>query len=104
MPENKTYSDIIKKERKVKVFGTSMIKGIRNKERFYLERCHAKSKSYFGATAKELKHNIQFLIQMDTPDIVVIHVGCNNIRPRQNQEKLTEEEVAKEIISIGSYC
>ena len=36
---------------------------------------------------------------MYTPDIVVIHGVCNNISPRQNQEKLTEEEIAKEIIS-----
>ena len=41
---------------------------------------------------------------MDTPDIVVIHGGCNDISPRQNQEKLTEEEIEKEIISVGSYC
>ena len=35
------------KGRKVKVFDTSMIKGIRNKEsNFYLERCHAELKSY----------------------------------------------------------
>ena len=59
-------------------------------------------------TAKELKHKHKriktFPIQIDTPDIVVIHGGCNDISPRQNQKKLTEEEIAKEIISIGSYC
>ena len=95
----------MKKGRKVKIFGVSMIKGIRQKEfDFYLEHCYAESKSYFGATAKELKHSIQFSIQVQTPDIVAIHGVCNNIGPRQNQEKLTEEEIAKEIISIGSYC
>ena len=41
---------------------------------------------------------------MYTPDIAVIYGVCNNISPRQNQEKLTEEEIAKKIISIGSYC
>ena len=41
---------------------------------------------------------------METPDIAVIHGGCNNIDPRQNQEKLAEEEIEKEIISIGPYC
>ena len=39
---------------------------------------------------------------MDTSDVVVIHGGCKDISPRQNQEKLTEEEIAKEIVSIGS--
>ena len=60
----------------MKIFGTSMIKGILNKKfNFYPEHCHAKLKSYAGATEKELKHNIQFPIQIDTPDIVVIHGG-----------------------------
>ena len=55
----------------MKVFGTSMIKGIRKKEfDFHLERCHAELKSHPEATAKELKYNIQFPIQIDTPDIV----------------------------------
>ena len=82
-----------------------MIKGIRNKEfNFHLEHCHAELKRYPGATAKELKRNIQFPIQIDTTGIVVIHAGCNNISPRQNQEKLTEKGIAKEILSIGSCC
>ena len=69
----------------MKVFDTSMIKGIRNKEsNFYLERCHAELKSYLWPTAKELKHNIQIPILMDTPDTAVIHGECNNTRPRQN--------------------
>ena len=93
----------------MKIFGTSTIKGTRNKEfNFYLERCQAELISYPEATAKELKHKHKriktFPIQIDTPDIVVIHGGCNDISPRQNQKKLTEEEIAKEIISIGSYC
>ena len=50
------------------ISGTSMIKGILNKEfNFYLECCHAELKSYPGATAKELKHNIQFPMQIVTP-------------------------------------
>ena len=86
----------------MKVFGSSMIKGIRSKEfNFYLERCHAELKSYPGATGKELKHNIQYPIQIDTPDIVVIHGGCNDISPRQNQTKLKEEEIVKKTISIS---
>ena len=37
----------------VKIFGASMIKGIRNKEfNFYLKRCHAELKSYPRANAK----------------------------------------------------
>ena len=80
-----------------------MIKGIRNREfNIYLERCHAELKSNPGATGNELKHKIQFPIQIDTLDIVLIHGRSNNISPRQNQEKLTEEEIANEIISIGS--
>ena len=54
MPENTTHGDIIKKERKMKMFRTSMIKCIRNKEfNFQLQRCHAELKTYAGATVKE---------------------------------------------------
>ena len=89
----------------MKIFGASMIKGIRNTESiFYLQRSHAELRSYAGAIEKELKHNIQFPIQIDTPDIAVTHGGSNYVSPRQNQEKLTEEKIANEIIRIGSYC
>ena len=37
----------------MKIFGTSMIKGIYNKEfNFHLERCHAELKNFAEATAK----------------------------------------------------
>ena len=36
---------------------------------------------------------------METPDIVVIQGECNDNSPSQNQEKLMEEEIAKEIIN-----
>ena len=89
----------------MKIFGASMIKGIRSTESiFYLQRSHAELRSYAGAIEKELKHNIQFPIQIDTPDIAVTHGGSNYVSPRQNQEKLTEEKIANEIIRIGSYC
>ena len=82
-----------------------MIKGICNKEfHFYLERCHVILKSYPGATAKEFKNYIQFPVQMDTPDVAVIHDGYSHTSHRQNEEKLTDEEIAKELISIGSHC
>ena len=82
-----------------------MVKGIRNKwSNFYRERCHAELKSYPYATAKELKLNIQFLTQIDTTDTVVTQGGWNDISPWQNQEKPTEEEIAKEIINVDSYC
>ena len=41
---------------------------------------------------------------MDKPDIIVIYDGCNDITPRKNQENLSEENIAKESISIVSYC
>ena len=38
IPGNTTYSDIINKGKKVKIFGTSMIKAIHNREfNFYLD-------------------------------------------------------------------
>ena len=105
VPGPSSYVDIVNNGKKVKIFGTSMIKGIRSKEfNSFLKGCQAEFKSYPGATIKELKHNIQFPLEIETPDTVLIHGGCNDISPRKNQEKLTEEEIANQIISIGLYC
>ena len=72
-----------------------MIRGIRRKEfNSYLKGCEVEFKNYPGATVKELKHNIQFPLEMDIPDAVLIHGGCNDISPWKNQEKLNEEEIA----------
>ena len=89
-------------KKKMKIFGVNMIKGIRNKEfNFYLERCHAQLKSYPGVTAKELKHNIQFPIQMDTPDIVVIHGGCNDVTPDKIKERLRKKKLQRKLLVLA---
>ena len=51
-----------------------------------------------------MKHNIQFYLHTDTPDIVILHTGCNDISPRRNQEKMTEEEIVKNIIETAQQC
>ena len=67
-----------------------MVQSIRDKEfNFYPERCNEELKSHPRVTAKELKHNNQFPIQMETPYTVVINGGYNDISPKKNQEKLT---------------
>ena len=34
----------------------------------------------------------------------MVYGGCNSVSCRQNQENITEEEIVKEIVSVGSYC
>lgn len=105
VPGNTSYSEIVEKGKMTYVFGTSLIKGIRRNEfNYYLKNTHAIFKSYPGATVRELKHNIQFPLHVNTPDNVILHAGCNDISPRRDQEKLTEEEIANEIIDMAQQC
>ena len=42
-------------------------------------------------------------IQMNTPDIVAIHVGCNDISPRQ-KKSLRRKKLRIKLLVFGSHC
>ena len=42
-------------------------------------------------------------IQMNTPDIVAIHVGCNDISPRQ-KKNLRRKKLRIKLLVFGSHC
>ena len=82
-----------------------MIKGIRAKEfNDQLRNSKAIFKCYRGASLKELKHNIQFFLEEDTPDAIIFHGGCNDINPRDGNKKLSEYQIAENIIEIAELC
>ena len=53
-----------------------------------------------GVTASQLKHYIQPHLFEDNPDIVIIHVGSNNL----SKKTQTAMETAQEIIEIVKKC
>ena len=40
------------------------------------------------------------ILQDDTPDVVILHIGCNDI-PNKN---MSANDIAEGIINIGGYC
>ena len=104
IPGNTTYRDAVKFGKKTFIFGTSMVKGIRNKEfNQHLTKCSAQIRAFPGANLKQLKHYVIPTLVDDTPDVAVIHGGCNDIQSR-NGKSLSENEIANEIINIGKVC
>ena len=77
VPGNTNYIDVVKEVRKAYIFRTSSIKGIRRNEfNYYSKIFYPDVESYPGATLNDLKHNIQFPLQRNTSDIVILH--CNS--------------------------
>ena len=40
------------------------------------------------------------ILNDDTPDVLILHIGCNDIGNKQ----LTENEIAEWIVKIGRQC
>ena len=75
------------------VLGTSMVKGIRRNEfNSCLKKCNTRFRPFIGATIKQMETYVKPIIQGDTPDVVILHIGCNDISNK------------KGIINIGRYC
>ena len=62
------------------VLGTSMVKGIRRNEfNSCLKKCNTRLRPFIGATIKQMENYVKPIIQGDTPDVVILHIGCNGI-------------------------
>ena len=82
-----------------------MIKRIKTREfNNYLNSCHAKFKSFPGATIKELHHYVIPTLENDTPDVILIHGGCNDVKPMPGHKELSYQEIAEEILNMGLTC
>ena len=47
-----------------------------------------------------MKTYVKPIIQDDTPDVVILHIGCNDI----SNKSMSENDIAEGIINIGRYC
>ena len=71
----------------------------------YVHDGKARLKAFPGATAKHLHHYSLPTLKEDHPDTVIVHVGFNDLSPKDgNLEFVNTEEVSKEIIEIGRTC
>jgi len=95
-----------KEKKKVILIGDSHVKRI-NKElfNFALEKDDVKAflNNFDGATSRKLNHHILPTLHEEQPDMVIIHVGTNDINEKTISSTLPIE-IAKRIINIGNTC
>ena len=56
-----------------------------------------------GATSKRLNHYILPTLHEDHPDVVLLHIGFNDIN-NQTKDRIATEKLMGDIINIGKSC
>ena len=101
VPGNTDFNNAVKFGRKTYILGTSMIKEIRRKEfNSKLNKCSTRFRPFIGATLKQMETYVKLVLNDDTPDVLILHTGWNDIGNKQ----LTENEIAEWIVKIGRQC
>ena len=98
VPGNVYFNNAVKFGKKAYTLGRCMIKGIRRKElNSKLHKFSTQFRSFIGVTLKQMETDVKPTLNDDTPDILILHIGCNGVGNKQ----LTENEVAEWIVRIG---
>ena len=104
VPGNQSYAGTIKHNKKTCIISDSHIRRI-NKYLFNNSIIEGKAQlnSFSGATINRLDHFITPILEETQPDIVIIHVGSNDIT--HNLINNTDAKgISKRIIDIGKKC
>ena len=89
VPGNTDFNNAVKFGRKTYILGTSMIKGIRRKEfNSKLNKCSARFRPFIGATLKQMETYIKPILNDYTPDVLILHIDCNDIGNKQEHKKI----------------
>ena len=101
VPGYTKYNGAVRFGRKAYVLGTSMVKSIRRNE-FHsrLKKCNTRFRPFIGATIKQMETYIKPVMQDDTADVVILHIGCNDI----SNKNMSANDIAEGVINIGRYC
>ena len=59
--------------------------------------------SFRGSNIRPLNHFITPTLEEDRPDIVIVHVGCNDII-HENFEQINVQDMSNKLIEIGKKC
>ena len=104
VPGPRSYASATKYGKKVMVVGDSHVKRIRrNLFNNSFENARSYLKSFSGAKTEDMKHYIIPSLNEQNPDVIVIHVGGNDINFR-NKDNINEKELAKNIINVAMIC
>ena len=102
---NLTATGTKKTKRNILIIGDSIIKRVDHRFMNNNLSCgRAFIKSFPGATVKQLEHYIIPHLLERSPDAVVIHVGTNDIRPRDSRHVKSSLEIANHVISVAKKC
>ena len=102
VPGQSSYSEVVKKGRRVVVFGDSIPSRIRHQEfNDILHQGHCQFKKFPGATVRDMEHYIEPTLERNTPDTAIIHCGTNDLQPRTGVE-ISEDEIAQ-IITYSDW-
>ena len=105
VPENYSYSNAIRYQRKkAVVIGDSHLNRI-NKSRFKNDNVeHAVYfKCFSGSNTKQLNYYANPALVDEQPNTVIVHIGSNDI-DKFNYSKVDVEDLAQRTIDVGKKC
>ena len=83
---NKSYNNEKSTGKNIKIISDSIPRGLRMYEfNHYVTSGKAHLKAFLGATAKRLHDYILPTLYEDNPDVVILHVGYNDLSPKNGQ-------------------
>ena len=105
VPGNRSYASTTKLgEKNIFMVGDSHLKHIK---RNVFNKSITNGKSYFksfsGANAKQLEHYVLPTLVDEKPDIIIIHIGSNDVN-QSNYTNVNPMNLAQSIIAIGNKC
>ena len=104
VPGNRPYSSTTKFGKKICVVGDSHIRRIK-RNLFNNSLCEGKAhlNGFSGANIKRLDHFITPTLVEDRPDIVIIHIGSNDIT-HNTVDQINVKDMVNRIVNIGKKC
>ena len=104
VPGNRSYYSTTKFGKKMCVVGDSHIRRIkRNLFNNLLYGGKAHLNCFSGTNIKRLEHFITLNLVEDRPDVVIIHVGSNDIT-HNTVDQIDVKDIANRILNIGKKC
>ena len=101
---NQSYASTTKNGKKACIVGDSLIQRIK-RSLFHnsINEGKAHLNSFSGVIINRLYHFITPVLEEDRPDIVIIHVGSNDIT-HNTINNIDAKGISKRIIDIGTKC
>ena len=87
-----------KNRKKTLIVGDSIAKNIEGWRLTKRMKSSVAVKSIPGATTKGMKHHIKGCLGDNSPDLVILHVGTNNLKNKES-----EEDIANDIMDIAIF-